>query len=116
MQEVSYFLRGERNYNSIRGDTGPLVYPAGFLYFFSLLSYLTHEGANVLAGLLLYRFISSRFFHRYFLRSNYILWYLYPRDIPNPAVISIGRENSTVGIVHDSMLEKNTLNIRFTDV
>ena len=28
-------LQGERDYQSIRGGTGPLVYPAGFLYLFS---------------------------------------------------------------------------------
>ena len=28
-------LQGERDYHNIRGGTGPLVYPAGFLYLFS---------------------------------------------------------------------------------
>jgi hypothetical protein len=34
MQEVGGFLDGERNYMALRGDTGPLVYPAGFLYLY----------------------------------------------------------------------------------
>lgn len=32
MQEVSYFVNGERNYMNMKGDTGPLVYPAGMIY------------------------------------------------------------------------------------
>ena len=47
MQEVSGFLQGERDYRQLRGDTGPLVYPAGFVYLYSLLYYVTGQGANV---------------------------------------------------------------------
>jgi alpha-1,3-mannosyltransferase len=47
MQEVTYFINGERNYKLIRGDTGPLVYPAGFVYIYSLLRYLTENGSNI---------------------------------------------------------------------
>jgi len=36
MQEVEGFLDGERNYLNLRGDTGPLVYPAGFVYIYSV--------------------------------------------------------------------------------
>ncbi|ORZ11448.1 glycosyltransferase, partial [Absidia repens] len=35
------FLDGERDYTKIHGDTGPLVYPAGFLYIYSTVYYLT---------------------------------------------------------------------------
>ncbi|CAM9586182.1 unnamed protein product [Heterosigma akashiwo] len=47
MQEVSGFLSGERNYYNLRGDTGPLVYPAGFVYIYSALYYITDEGQNI---------------------------------------------------------------------
>jgi len=47
MQEVSGFLHGERDYRQLRGDTGPLVYPAGFVYLYSLFYYVTGDGANV---------------------------------------------------------------------
>ena len=47
MQEVTYYLNGERNYMNMRGDTGPLVYPAGFVYVFSLLYYGTDNGQNI---------------------------------------------------------------------
>jgi hypothetical protein len=50
MQEVKHYLYGERNYINIYGDTGPLVYPAGFLYVFSALYYVTNHGANIFAG------------------------------------------------------------------
>ncbi|CAG7881258.1 unnamed protein product [Brassica rapa] len=38
---VSGFLGGEREYGSLKGDTGPLVYPAGFLYVYSAIQNLT---------------------------------------------------------------------------
>lgn len=45
MEEVTTYQQGERNYINIRGGTGPLVYPAGFVYLYSLLKYVT--GATV---------------------------------------------------------------------
>ena len=50
MQEVSGFLIGERDYIKIHGDTGPLVYPAGFVYIYSALYYFTSEGVNIRKG------------------------------------------------------------------
>lgn len=47
MQETKYFLDGERNYTVMKGDTGPLVYPAGFLYVFSVLYEITNKGADI---------------------------------------------------------------------
>jgi hypothetical protein len=38
---VDAFLEGERDYTKIEGDTGPLVYPAGFLYVYSAVKFLT---------------------------------------------------------------------------
>ena len=35
------FLEGGRDYTKIEGDTGPLVYPAGFLYVYSAIKFLT---------------------------------------------------------------------------
>lgn len=48
MQEVEGFLSGERDYYKLEGDTGPLVYPAGFVYIYSILYYLTERGSNIL--------------------------------------------------------------------
>lgn len=50
MEEVQFFLDGERNYVKMRGDTGPLVYPAGFVYIYSLLSAATGGGRDVVTG------------------------------------------------------------------
>ncbi|XP_052732958.1 dol-P-Man:Man(5)GlcNAc(2)-PP-Dol alpha-1,3-mannosyltransferase-like [Vigna angularis] len=38
---VSRFLKGERDFRNLKGDTGPLIYPAGFLYIYSAFEYLT---------------------------------------------------------------------------
>ncbi|KAG5072925.1 hypothetical protein AAZX31_03G193000 [Glycine max] len=55
MSQVTGFLGGERDYRNLKGDTGPLVYPAGFLYIYSAFQYLT-EGqvypAQILFGVL----------------------------------------------------------------
>eukprot|EP00887_Chlorella_sp_A99_P001589 scaffold8.g1589.t1 len=37
LQQVDAFEQGERDYRQIGGDTGPIVYPAGHLYIYSLL-------------------------------------------------------------------------------
>jgi hypothetical protein len=47
IQEVEAWLEGETDYMNIRGDTGPLVYPAGFLYLFAWLRWLTDDGKNI---------------------------------------------------------------------
>lgn len=47
MQEVRGFLDGDLDYTHLKGDTGPLVYPAGFLYIFAGLYYLSSAGTNV---------------------------------------------------------------------
>ena len=41
MEEVGGFLAGERDYAKLRGGTGPLVYPAGFVYLYSFLRRVT---------------------------------------------------------------------------
>ncbi|CAN6561491.1 unnamed protein product [Malus baccata var. baccata] len=55
MSQVSGFLGGERDYANLKGDTGPLVYPAGFLYFYSAIQYVTGgqvHPAQILFGIL----------------------------------------------------------------
>ncbi|CAI5476771.1 unnamed protein product [Closterium sp. Yama58-4] len=41
MAQVTGFQHGERDYTKLEGDTGPLVYPAGFLLSFSALKWVT---------------------------------------------------------------------------
>ncbi|KAM1001690.1 hypothetical protein FF1_008171 [Malus domestica] len=55
MSQVSGFLGGERDYANLKGDTGPLVYPAGYLYFYSAIQYVTGGQvypAQILFGIL----------------------------------------------------------------
>ncbi|XP_063929636.1 lethal(2)neighbour of tid protein [Zophobas morio] len=47
MQEVEGFLNGTWDYKDLRGDTGPLVYPAGFVYIYSFLYKITSHGTNI---------------------------------------------------------------------
>mmetsp|Transcript_7820 Transcript_7820/g.17651 ORF Transcript_7820/g.17651 Transcript_7820/m.17651 type:complete len:469 (-) Transcript_7820:21-1427(-) len=44
MQEVTTYQEGERDYANIRGGTGPLVYPAGFLYMYGWFKSLAISG------------------------------------------------------------------------
>lgn len=48
MQEVEGVLHGQLDYKELKGDTGPLVYPAGFVYIYSVLYWITGNGANIL--------------------------------------------------------------------
>ncbi|CAF0716464.1 unnamed protein product [Brachionus calyciflorus] len=47
MQEVEGFINGTYNYYDLKGDTGPLVYPAGFVYLYTALYWITNHGINV---------------------------------------------------------------------
>lgn len=47
MQQVRSFDKGERNYFKISGDTGPCVYPAGHIYVYSAISWLTQGGKDL---------------------------------------------------------------------
>ncbi|KAF8538336.1 glycosyltransferase [Trichophaea hybrida] len=48
MQQVTQYIGGERDYSVIKGATGPLVYPAGHVYIYSILYHLTDKGTNIL--------------------------------------------------------------------
>ncbi|XP_068137416.1 dol-P-Man:Man(5)GlcNAc(2)-PP-Dol alpha-1,3-mannosyltransferase [Hyperolius riggenbachi] len=47
MDEVEGVLNGTYDYMKLQGETGPLVYPAGFVYIFSALYYITEQGSNI---------------------------------------------------------------------
>lgn len=48
MEEVeAWWVDGEYDYQQIRGGTGPLVYPAGFLYLFAFFRSLTKGGTSI---------------------------------------------------------------------
>jgi alpha-1,3-mannosyltransferase len=50
MQQVGLYVKGERDYAAITGDTGQLVYPGLHVYIYRLLYAVTDQGANILAG------------------------------------------------------------------
>ncbi|CAK7348285.1 unnamed protein product [Dovyalis caffra] len=65
MSQVTGFLGGERDYTNLKGDTGPLVYPAGFLYVYSAIQYITGGEvylAQILLGILYIINLSIIFF------------------------------------------------------
>ncbi|GAB1300116.1 Dol-P-Man:Man(5)GlcNAc(2)-PP-Dol alpha-1,3-mannosyltransferase [Apodemus speciosus] len=47
MAQVEGFINGTHDYTQLQGDTGPLVYPAGFLYIFTGLYYATDRGTDI---------------------------------------------------------------------
>lgn len=53
-QEVEGFLGGDTNYANLKGDTGPLVYPAGFVYIYAALYWLTDSGRNIFRAQILF--------------------------------------------------------------
>ncbi|XP_030630340.1 dol-P-Man:Man(5)GlcNAc(2)-PP-Dol alpha-1,3-mannosyltransferase [Chanos chanos] len=50
MDEVEGVINGTYDYTQLKGDTGPLVYPAGFVYIFTVLYYITDHGVNIRLG------------------------------------------------------------------
>lgn len=57
MEQVSLCVSGERDYTLIKGSTGPLVYPAGHVYFYTILHHLTDEGRDIFLGQILFGFL-----------------------------------------------------------
>ncbi|NXX85230.1 ALG3 mannosyltransferase, partial [Urocolius indicus] len=47
MEEVEGFANGTLDYTQLQGGTGPLVYPAGFVYIFLGLYHATGRGADI---------------------------------------------------------------------
>ncbi|KAH9513442.1 dolichyl-P-Man:Man(5)GlcNAc(2)-PP-dolichol alpha-1,3-mannosyltransferase [Bulinus truncatus] len=57
MQEVEGVVNGTYDYLKLKGDTGPLVYPAGFVYTFMGFYYLTDYGSNIRLAQYMFAFI-----------------------------------------------------------
>lgn len=54
MQQVRQYLDGERDYTMIKGNTGPLVYPAAHLYIYSALYRVTDGGKDILVAQIIF--------------------------------------------------------------
>lgn len=50
MQQIALYRAGERDYTAIKGDTGPLVYPAAHVYVYNFLYELTSKGQDIALG------------------------------------------------------------------
>ena len=50
---VKIVLQGERDYRALKGPTGPLVYPAGFLYVYTALHWLS-KGGHILPAQIIF--------------------------------------------------------------
>ncbi|CAO3641867.1 unnamed protein product [Cunninghamella echinulata] len=81
MQQVEGFLGGERDYVQLKGDTGPLVYPAGFLYIYSLFYYLTSYGINIR--------IAQYIFGVIYLITQYIVFHIYATSKKMPPYLLV---------------------------
>jgi alpha-1,3-mannosyltransferase len=60
MEEVEGVVNGTYDYTLLKGDTGPLVYPAGFVYIFTGL-YLYVSTMAFIIGYFDYNFINLHF-------------------------------------------------------
>ena len=54
MQQVEIYLKGEKDYEFILGDTGPLVYPGLHVYIYRLLYAITDHGKNIFAAQIIF--------------------------------------------------------------
>ncbi|GAA95532.1 glycosyltransferase family 58 protein [Mixia osmundae IAM 14324] len=81
MQQVALYQSGEKDYALLKGDTGPLVYPAGFLHVYGILRHLTDGGSNILHAQ--YIFIA------FYMLSQLIVMQIYTRSKAGPPWILI---------------------------
>lgn len=81
MQQVSCFLNGTFNYELISGDTGPIVYPAGHLYIYTLFYSITNAGSNI--------YLAQYIFAIIYLVTLFIVFQLYRKYSNVPPFVLI---------------------------
>ncbi|XP_055939110.1 lethal(2)neighbour of Tid protein-like [Argiope bruennichi] len=81
MQEVEGVVNGTWDYQYLKGDTGPLVYPGGFVYIFLILYAVTLKGTWILCAQILFAAL--------YLATLYVVFRLYTRSqiVPPYALI-----------------------------
>ncbi|GBN43318.1 Dol-P-Man:Man(5)GlcNAc(2)-PP-Dol alpha-1,3-mannosyltransferase, partial [Araneus ventricosus] len=72
MQEVEGVVNGTWDYQYLKGDTGPLVYPGGFVYIFLILYAATLRGTWILCGQVLFAVL--------YLATLYFVFRLYTKS------------------------------------
>eukprot|EP00884_Botryococcus_braunii_P014202 jgi/Botrbrau1/22783/Bobra.0132s0109.1 len=79
MEQVQGFMKGERDYKELRGGTGPLVYPAGFLYVYSIFYHISN--GEILPAQVIFVVL-------YMLNLALVLWiYIQAKAVPPWALI-----------------------------
>lgn len=57
MQQIGQIERGQFDYSKIKGDTGPIVYPAGYVFIYSWMKVVTDGMNNIGKGQELFRLL-----------------------------------------------------------
>lgn len=71
--QIEQVIDGERDYAQIKGENGPLVYPAGHVYHFLLVYLLSFKG-TVWMGRIIYSFLS--------ILLNFLIFQIYDEILP----------------------------------
>ncbi|EPX72982.1 dolichol-P-Man dependent alpha(1-3) mannosyltransferase Alg3 [Schizosaccharomyces octosporus yFS286] len=79
MEQIDSFLSGERDYRSLVGSTGPLVYPGGHVLLYTLLYFLTNHGSNIVKAQYIFAFVylCSSFVVGWIFKTVHVPLYLY---------------------------------------
>lgn len=59
MQQIELVNDGELDYSLIEGDTGPVVYPAGFIQIYQAIHYMTMNGTDIVTAQKLFGYLFS---------------------------------------------------------
>ena len=57
IQQIHQINAGQLDYSLIEGDSGPIVYPAGFVHIFQVINWITSNGENVVMGQILFGYL-----------------------------------------------------------
>lgn len=57
MQQAQLYISGEKDYALIKGDNGPVTYPALHLYLYRILYTLTNRGTNIVLAQVFFAFL-----------------------------------------------------------
>ncbi|KAH3671887.1 hypothetical protein OGAPHI_000073 [Ogataea philodendri] len=57
MQQIEQIERGQLDYAQIKGDTGPIVYPGGYVYIYSWMKWFTEGMEDINTGQQIFRYL-----------------------------------------------------------
>jgi len=90
MDEVGGILGGEKQYDVLRGPTGPLVYPAGFVWIFAFIRICFGTAVRPVQYLFaVIHMVLLSFAVIAFRKSNVLPWYFLPLLLASRRVLSI---------------------------